>query len=152
MRGSCIRRPALAVAAWLLAASGGQPEALGAEAESFRVVVNLENKLARIDQEDLARIYLGKKTLWDWDARIVPAMLNEDARLSQSFLETHLKRTVSQYRAYWKRLLFSGGGTPPRTFRTSAEVVEFVARQPGAIGVVEAGSVDARVRALDVDK
>lgn len=140
------------VLAALLALPGGPPAGADAKAEPFRVVVNLENKLARIDQEDLARIYLGKKTLWEWDARIVPAMLDENAKVSQSFLETHLKRGVSQYRAYWKRLLFSGGGTPPRTFRTSAEVVEFVARQPGGIGVVEAAAVDSRVRTLDVDE
>jgi ABC-type phosphate transport system substrate-binding protein len=144
--------PALVAFAALLALPGGVPAGAQDKAEAFRIVVNLDNKLARIDQEDLARIYLGKKTLWEWDARIVPAMLDENAKLSQSFLETHLKRSVSQYRAYWKRLLFSGGGTPPRTFRTSAEVVEFVARQPGGIGVVEAAAVDSRVRAVDVDK
>jgi ABC-type phosphate transport system substrate-binding protein len=131
---------------------GALPAAPEEKADGFRVVVNLENKLARLDEDDVARIYLGKKTLWDWDARIVPAMLDESAKVSQSFLETHLKRSASQYRAYWKRVLFSGGGTPPRTFRTSAEVIEFVARQPGAIGVIEAASADARVRAVDVDK
>lgn len=146
-----LRGANLALAAWLLAGSG-LPALAEDKPEGFKVVVNLENKLARLGQEDLARIYLGKKTLWDWDARIMPAMLDESAKVSQAFLEAHLKRSVSQYRAYWKRVLFSGGGTPPRTFRTSAEVVEFVARQPGAVGVVEAGVTDARVRAVDVDK
>ena len=62
-----------------------------------------------------------------------------------------MKKSVSQYRAYWKRLLFSGGGSAPRTFRTSAQVIDFVTRQPGAIGVVESSAADAaRVKVLDV--
>ena len=117
----------------------------------FAVVINNESKLAKISDDDLLRIFLGKKTLWeDSGTRIQPALLDEENATAQVFLETTLKKSVSQYRAYWKRLLFSGGGSSPRTFRSSAQVIDFVTRQPGGIGVVEASAVDNRVRVLDV--
>jgi ABC-type phosphate transport system substrate-binding protein len=122
-----------------------------AEKAPFTVVVNNESKLSKIGDDELLRIYLGKKTLWEeTGTRIQPALLEEEQQVAQLFLEGMLKKSVSQYRAYWKRLLFSGGGTAPRTFRTSAQVIDFVTRQPGAIGVVESSAVDARVRVLDV--
>ena len=138
--------PALLLALLVLAG----PES-GADKLPFAVVVNNESKLSKIDDDELLRIYLGKKTLWEeTGTRIQPALLEEELPISQGFLEGTLKKSVSQYRAYWKRLLFSGGGSAPRTFRTSAQVIDFVTRQPGAIGVVESTAADARVRVLDV--
>jgi ABC-type phosphate transport system substrate-binding protein len=122
-----------------------------ADKAPFTVVVNTESKLSKISDDDLLRIFLGKKTLWEeTGTRIQPALLEEEQQVAQTFLEGTLKKSVSQYRAYWKRLLFSGGGGAPRTFRTSAQVIDFVTRQPGAIGVVESSAADARVKVLDV--
>jgi len=125
-----------------------------AEAQSLdstlRVVVNKENRVASISADDLARIYLGKKTLWDSGSRIVPAMPEEESPAGEAFLSITLQKSVSQFRAYWKRLLFSGGGAVPKVFRTSGQILDLVARQPGAIGIVEASAVDDRVRVLDV--
>ncbi len=33
--------------------------------KEYTVIVNRENPLKQLSQEDLAQIYLGKKTLWD---------------------------------------------------------------------------------------
>ena len=141
------RRAMLAAAVLLALAPAGK----GADKAPFAVVVNTESKLAKISDDELLRIYLGKKTLWEESGtRIQPALLEEELPIAQAFLESTLKKSVSQYRAYWKRLLFSGGGSAPRTFRTSAQVIDFVTRQPGAIGVVDSATADARVRVLDV--
>lgn len=117
---------------------------------SLRVVVSKDNKLASLTTDDLNRIFLGKKTLWESGTRIVPAMPEEESTAGEAFLSVTLKKSVSQFRAYWKRLLFSGGGTVPKVFRSSSQLIDFVARQPGAIAVVEAGAVDDRVRVLEI--
>lgn len=117
---------------------------------SLRVVVNKDNKVTTLATDDLNRIFLGKKTLWDSGTRVVPAMPEEESPAGEIFLAGTLKKSVSQFRAYWKRLLFSGGGTVPKVFRTSGQLMDFVARQPGAIAVVEASAVDDRVRVLEI--
>jgi ABC-type phosphate transport system substrate-binding protein len=117
---------------------------------SLRVVVSKDNKLASLTTDDLNRIFLGKKTLWESGTRIVPAMPEEESTAGEAFLSVTLKKSVSQFRAYWKRLLFSGGGTVPKVFRSNSQIIDFVARQPGAIAVVEAGAVDDRVRVLEI--
>jgi len=129
--------------------SPGPAQAQGVD-RSLRVVVSKENKTASLTTDDLVRIFLGKKTLWDSGVRIVPAMPEEESPAGETFLSGTLKKSVSQFRAYWKRLLFSGGGTVPKVFRNSEQAVDFVARQPGAIAVVEASAVDERVRVLEI--
>jgi ABC-type phosphate transport system substrate-binding protein len=123
---------------------------LPAALSAATLVVNSEIDTSKVDAEQVELIYLGKKTLWESGQRIVPVLVNEESDESKQFLENVLKKSVSQYRAYWKRRLFSGGGTVPKTFRTSGEVVEFVARTPGAIGVVQAGAKDTRVKVVDI--
>lgn len=117
---------------------------------SLRVVVNKENKTVSVTTDDLNRIFLGKKTLWESGARITPAMPEEESPAGETFLAGTLKKSVSQFRAYWKRLLFSGGGAVPKVFRSSSQLIDFVARQPGAIGVVEASAVDDRVKVIEI--
>jgi ABC-type phosphate transport system substrate-binding protein len=142
-----MRAPRLLLAMLLLAPA----VAPAADRPAFAVVVSTESKLTKIGDDELLRIYLGKKTLWEeTGTRIQPALLDEEAATAQAFLETTLKKSVSQYRAYWKRLLFSGGGTAPRTFRNSTQVIDFVARQPGGIGIVDANVADSRVKVLEI--
>jgi ABC-type phosphate transport system substrate-binding protein len=136
----------LASSLGLAAVSGAQDHSLG-----VKVVANAEGTATKITRDDLARVFLGKKTLWESGSRVMPAMMDEEASKMQPFLDQVLKKSVEQYRAYWKRLLFSGGGTAPRTFRNSSQVLEFVAKNPGAIGVVEPSAVDDRVKVVDVE-
>lgn len=119
-------------------------------ASAATIVVNSEIDTTKLNGEQVELIYLGKKTLWDSGQRVVPVLVNEESEESKQFLENVLKKTVSQYRAYWKRRLFSGGGTVPKTFRSSGEVIEFVSKTPGAIGVVHSGSKDNRVKVIEI--
>jgi ABC-type phosphate transport system substrate-binding protein len=120
-------------------------------AERYAVVVNTDSKLKTISRDELSRIYLGKLTLWESSGtRVAPAMPDESSALGQAFVEDATKKTVDQYRAYWKRQLFSGGGTPPKVYKKSSELLDFVARNPGGIGIIEHGAADGRVRIIEV--
>lgn len=121
-----------------------------AEAQSVTVVANPEVELSEIDQAELARIFLGKRTMWESGTRILPCMPNEKSPLTEGFLKQNLRKTVRQYRAYWKRRLFSGQGTAPKTFSNDRQVLDYVADNPGAIGVVASGAGDGRVKTLTI--
>jgi hypothetical protein len=135
----------------LAALAGLATRAPGVEEKpSLTVIVSAESDVKAVPRPDLARIYLGKKTLWESGARIQPAMLGENDPVVREFIEKQIGRTVDQYRAYWKQMLFSGGGTAPRTFRSTSQLVDFVAREPGAVGIVAALPTDGRVRVVEV--
>ena len=115
-----------------------------------KVIVSTDVEVSAISQAEIARIYLGKKTFWDSGARIQPSLLDEKSPLTGPFLEENLKKTVRQFRAYWKRHLFSGQGTAPKTFASSKQVADFVAANPGAIGIVDGSYTDDRVKFIDL--
>jgi ABC-type phosphate transport system substrate-binding protein len=126
--------------------------AWASSAPAATVVVNNEVDATALDAESLERIFLGKKTLWDSGQRITPALVNETSDVSKAFLDEILRKSVPQYRAYWKKRLFSGGGTVPKTFRSSREVIDFVIRTPGAIGIVESAPEDGSVKVFQVTR
>ncbi len=143
--GKMCRGRLMTLLVFLVAALAAISPIRAGQSNQLKVIVNPAAELSELHRDDLARIYLGKKTLWDTGTRIQPCLLSEKSPMTKQFLETDLRKTVRQYRAYWKRRLFSGGGIAPRTFRTSALVLDFVASNEGAIGVVEATVVDDRI-------
>ena len=118
--------------------------------DNVKIIVNPEVEIGTLTQAEVARIYLGKKTFWDSGSRIAPSLLNEKSALTEAFLEQSVRKTVRQYRAYWKRHLFSGKGIAPKTFSSSRQVANFVADNPGAIGVVDASFDDDRVKVVEL--
>jgi ABC-type phosphate transport system substrate-binding protein len=136
----------VAAAALSLAALPALPQ----DRSGAKVIVPADSALSKIDRQELARVFLGKKTIWESGQRIQPVMLPEESRAMQGFLDKTLQKSVEQYRSYWTRLLFSGGGSAPRTFRTSAQVVDFVSREPGAIGIVDAATATEHVKVVEV--
>ena len=132
------------------------PLALEAEKTASRaadkIIVNHANNVDTLKRAELVRIYLGKKTLWESSLKIVPVLLPEKSPVTQGFIQRIMRKSVDQYRVYWKRRLFSGVATLPKSFRTSTEVVEFVVRNPGAIGLVEKAPDDKRVKLIEIEE
>lgn len=118
--------------------------------ESVKIIVNPDVEVSSLSQAELARIFLGKKTFWESGSRISPSLLNEKSPLTELFLEESVRKTVRQYRAYWKRRLFSGQGTAPKTFASSEQVTNYVVENSGAIGIVDASFTDNRVKVVEI--
>ncbi len=115
-------------------------DTVGKKAFAGKIVVHPDNEIRVIKRSVLAAIFLGKKSNWDSGKRIVPTLQSENDSVTGDFLRKILGKSASQYRAYWKRRLFSGGGTVPRSIPTSDGVMAFVSSHPGAIGIVDGSS------------
>ena len=58
------------------------------------------------------------------------------------------RKTPSQVRAEWNRIVFSGRANPPLRFNSQAEARDAVARLTGAFAVIDSSQVDSTVRVL----
>ena len=106
------------------------------ESSIYCLVVHRDNAMTEIRAADVARIFLGKKTLWTSGKRIQPVMLElQDAAVDQ-FVQDLLKQSSAQFRTYWRKRLFSGGGAPPRVLDSQDEALAYVRKYPYAIGIV----------------
>ncbi|MFZ5570081.1 MAG: substrate-binding domain-containing protein [Thermodesulfobacteriota bacterium] len=98
---------------------------------------------------DLKLIYKGEKTLWPDDQPILFVTL-PGGDVHDMFVTTYLRKTPSQYSRYWKKLIFSGRGFPPRALKNEAGVVSYVRKTPGAIGYVSRQTKLAGVKRIHI--
>jgi ABC-type phosphate transport system substrate-binding protein len=114
------------------------------------VVVNTGVVDDTIDDKGIQRIYLGKKTSWPDHSSIVPVMLKAGP-VHQEFVEEIVGRSEHRFASYWRQMVFTGKGVPPRSFDTEDEVVDFVKETPGAVGYVSPATDVTGVKTLTVD-
>ena len=105
---------------------------------------------AAVTAADLQAIFLGKQTTWSDGATIELGVLG-GGPVAEEFLKTYVRKTGSQFQTFWKKAVFSGTGTAPREFGTSAELAAWVAATPGAVGFVADGAASDGCKVLRVD-
>ena len=113
------------------------------------VIANKGVKDATLSQNDIQDIYLGKKTKWSDNSEIKPAQLKE-GELQDAFLKDLVKRSKRLYQNHWNKMVFTGQGFPPKTFKTQKELLEYVAETEGAIAYVTKGQETTNVKLLEV--
>jgi ABC-type phosphate transport system substrate-binding protein len=80
-----------------------------------------------LDYQTLQRIYHGKKKQWSNKKNIVPVML-KSGPIHELFIEEVLKEIVHKFVTYWKQMLFTGRGIPPKSF-----IDEIIYRRKGIV-------------------
>ncbi|MCA9757969.1 MAG: hypothetical protein KDA27_19410 [Candidatus Eisenbacteria bacterium] len=125
-----------------------QTDARAARKETrVAIIANPSVSVDSLEVVDLQRIYLSKRTRWPDDTRIVATML-KGGSIHKSFVEDILERSVSKFATYWKQIVFTGQGVPPKAFDTEEELIEFVAQTPGSIGYVSIQTPTAGVHSI----
>ena len=114
------------------------------------VIVNNSVAVSSIDADSLKKIYLGKKTKWDNGDKIVPVTLNEGP-VHEAFLKNVIKKSNTQFLTYWKQMIFTGKGIPPKSVPSDADVVNFISSTPGGIGYIDSATPHDAVKAISVN-
>lgn len=137
-------RPALLICLVLLAGV-----AVADPPDELVVVAHPDVPIEALDLRELRRIYLGKTTRWSGGQTIRPVVLDQ-AEVFDLFVDEMLDRTAENFTTYWKRMVFTGKGRPPRSFATVDEVTFYVGNNPGAIGFLPADSARPGVKLVQI--
>lgn len=100
-----------------------------------------------ISVEQLADIYMLKKTFWANKTQVVPVNHEASSVEREKFSEAVFKLTSQELAEHWNRLRFQGK-FPPLVQTSDPAVLGFVRTVPGAIGYINANQVPAEVKIL----
>jgi len=114
------------------------------------VICNKSVAESTVGKQDLKNIYMGKKTSWNDNKKIV-FVVQDNSGVNDQFLSTYINKSSAQYSSYWKEKVFTGQGTPPKSFATDKEMIQFVTQTDGAIGYVSSGEGLDNVKKLTID-
>jgi ABC-type phosphate transport system substrate-binding protein len=110
-----------------------------AEAGEVVVICNKSVPADSLSKDEIKKIYLGKKTAWDNGQKINFVTLKAK-EVHDLFLKEIINKTATQFKTYWKKMVFTGKGTIPKDFDTEANLIAYVAATEGAIGYISSGT------------
>ncbi|WP_374586593.1 hypothetical protein [Pseudoduganella sp.] len=125
----------------LLLAAALCSAALPALAAEIVVIVNPKNPATRMFSEQAAQFFLGKSTLFT-------PIEHTEGPLRNEFSQKVLGKDSAQVKSQWSKLVFTGKGTAPKEYASSAEVKKAVAADVQAIGYIEKSAVDDSVKVI----
>jgi ABC-type phosphate transport system substrate-binding protein len=122
---------------------------IGTAHANVLIIANKDVKDAAITKADLKEIFLGKKVQWSDNTKIRFVTLKESGP-HETFLRTYINKSVQQYSNYWRQMVFTGKGKIPKSFSTSAKMIEYVSSTSGAIGYIGSSTKPANVKTINV--
>lgn len=119
---------------------------LAARAGDLVVVVNAASGVERLTREEVVSLFLGRARRLPSGITALPIDQAGDSPERARFYRALVGKDVADINAYWARLLFSGQASPPRQAESTAELLEIIRNNKGALGYVDRARVDRRVR------
>ena len=120
-----------------------------AENTPVMIIGNRTLPFDTISKKDLVDIFKQKKTIWENNEKLHIVLL-ERGEAHKLFLRTYLRKTPIQYTLYWKKLVFTGKGSIPITFRAEKNLMKHVALTGGAIGYISNKIKPHRVKVIKI--
>lgn len=115
------------------------------------VVANKGIGVNSISEKEAKKIWLGKsKSLGGTSLKVADLPKGNSSR--EQFYDAVVKKNNKKLKAYWAKIVFSGKGTPPKTFSSDADVISWVASTSGAVGYIDNTNVNDSVKVLMVHK
>ena len=119
----------------------GVVHAVPASAETV-VIVSAKNPATRMFSEQASQFFLGKSNMF------TPIDQAEGSAIRNDFYQKVAEKDAAQVKALWSKLVFTGKATPPREYKSNAEVKKAVAEDPKAIGYIDKSAVDDTVKVI----
>ena len=122
-----------------------------AQAQDVLLVVSNNSQISEISASDVRAIFTGTKTRFADGSHATPVTL-KGGPAQEVFLRNYVGERPDEFRAQWRKAVFTGQGAMPRAFDSEAALIEFVAATPGALGYVSHISPNDKVKLLPITK
>lgn len=108
-------------------------------AYATETVVIANTSVTSLTTSEVQQIFLGRRATIGSGERAILVTL-EGGAIHEAFINGVVGRRPDQFENHWKQQVFTGRGVMPRSFSTEAEVIDFVARNSGAIAYISTSS------------
>lgn len=112
------------------------------------VVVNPRSGVERLSRDDVINIFMGRFRQLPNGLAANPVDLPATEQAKSEFYRLLVGKDMDQIAAYWSRLVFTGRTAPPLQAGSVEELIRYIVANPGAVGYLDSGDVDRRVKAV----
>jgi len=120
-----------------------------AGAQDVVIVANKGVSASSISVAQLQDIFIGVRTRLSDGSKVVPVVL-KGGPAHEVFLRKHVGDNPDEFRARWRKAVFTGQASMLKECNTEKQLLEYVATTPGAIGYATRVSQTDDVKVLAV--
>lgn len=124
---------------------------LASNSGAVELITNLEVSEETLSRSLVRSIFSMRLTSWPSGMPIRVFVLGDKNKLHASFSKRILGVFPHQLRRAWNRQIFSGTGQAPQRVESEREMLDKVARTPGAIGYISKDMINEQIRTLSVE-
>lgn len=118
---------------------------------TFRVIVNEINPVSSLTTKAASALFLKKISKWENGTAVMPVDASPNSAIRETFSKIIHGKGTSAIRSFWQQAAFSGTSSAPPEKATDAEIVDFVKKNPGAIGYVSSTSSITGVKVVNIN-
>ena len=110
------------------------------------VVTSPKSGVERLKHQEVVYLFMGRWRQLPSGIQANPIDQANDTPERADFYRQLVNKEPAEIKAYWSRLVFSGGSRPPYTAESREELLRLLNNTPGAIGYIDRSHIDSRVR------
>ena len=93
---------------------------------------------------------MGEQQRWQGGTKITIALMKTNTPTGKNTSETIYGMSSDEVNKFWLALVFQGKAGAPNFFNSASELENFVAQNPGAIGIVDQVAANDEVKTIQV--
>ena len=105
----------------------------------YKIIGNTTG-VTQLTQDQAKSYFKGKYTLWGNGKSVKVVLHSSESTQAESIATLIFGTTHQGVKKYWLSLVFQGRANPPIFYGTDSEIVEYIKKTPGAIGIIQKGS------------
>lgn len=111
-------------------------------------VVSSKSAITALSKSQIEDIFFGRVAHLPAGLQAVPLDQAEGSLARDEFYTKVAGKSPAQMKAYWSRIIFTGRGQPPKEVTSDTDLRKRVAKDPTAIGYIDASLVNESVRVV----
>ncbi len=100
------------------------------------IVTNKGVGKSDLSKGEIKKIFIGQMVKWGNNSKINIVTLKKGSEIHTEFVRTYTGKSPSQFEKYWRKMVFTGKGSIPRSFKTEKELLDYIIKTDGSIGYV----------------
>jgi ABC-type phosphate transport system substrate-binding protein len=121
------------------------------QTSSLTVISNQKGAPSTLNFSQLKSIFMGEQQRWHGGTKITIALMKTNTPAGKNTSETIYGMSSDELNKFWLALVFQGKASAPNFFNSASELENFVAENPGAIGIVDEVAANDQIKKIEVE-
>ncbi len=122
-----------------------------AQSTTLTVISNQKGSPSSIKFSELKSIFMGEQQRWRSGTKITIALMKTNTTVGKTTSQKLYGMSTDELNKFWLALVFQGKAQAPNFFNSAGELENFVAQNPGAIGILDQAYASDEVKAVLVE-